>query len=132
MAVYLCRCGIAESDTRLRITPGGSEVERMGYAVCALSTSGGKNSPDAAVPQSLVPVRQPIFVFAREKMTVPIEGVSTDFDLQTPAFEQTDARGYLLRIGRAGWRQQSHTISRLESPRFQRCHLGHSAGFTIV
>ena len=52
------------------------------------------------------------------KRGMPVEGVSTDFDLQTPAFEQADAHGYLLRIGRAGWRQQSHTISRLESPRF--------------
>jgi hypothetical protein len=69
---------IAEPDPRFRITPGGSEVERMRDSIRALAAPGGEDGADARVPQRLIPISQPILVFAGEKMAVPVKCVSAN------------------------------------------------------
>ena len=58
----------------------------------------GEPYEDASGNRYLPMCRQPILVFAGEKMAVPVKGVSANLDLQSPAFEQTDPGGYLLRV----------------------------------
>ena len=58
---------IAEPDPRFRITPGGSEVERMRDSIGTLAAPGSKDGADARVPQRLIPISEPILVFTGEK-----------------------------------------------------------------
>src|SRR4051812_37388345 len=69
---------IAEPDTRFRITLGGSEVEPMRDSIGALAAPGGEDGANARVPQRLIPISQPIIVFAGEKMAVPVKSVSAN------------------------------------------------------
>jgi hypothetical protein len=90
---------IAEPNARFWVTPGGSEVERMCDSSGALTAPSSEDGLDARVPQSLIPVSQPVLVFAGEKMAVRVKGVGTNLDLQSPAFEQADPHLDLLRSG---------------------------------
>jgi len=93
------KLGVRRGEERLQVSVTPMDQDRLLGAAC----KGGDSQ--ACFRQGWLlwnkDRREPILVFAGEEMAVLVKGVSANLDLQSPAFEQTDSRGYLLRVRRA-------------------------------
>lgn len=80
------RC-IAESHQGFGITPASIKVEAGGNAVRAFASSGCEHSAHTRIAERVVQIRKPVFIASGKEMTVLVEGVLAEFDIQPPTVE---------------------------------------------
>lgn len=104
---------VAVADQGFRIAAGSVEIERVRDAMGAFAASGRDDCANAGIAQRVVQIGEAIIVFPREVVTVRVEDVVADFDLEAPTFEKLRPISDLIAIGRAGGRDESYTVSGL-------------------